>query len=312
MALHQQRQAKCREVRAASMAQHLQQRQQNQQKQPKYSPNDIQMADNIREFYRTPTMLAEDESFNPHGQLQPEHQLREEEHEEEHEQERGGWKAISIEEPSSTSYDMNSLVEEPDVQEPQAQEVKSEMFGEGDKFSHQTPLWLPSEEDRRTPTLPWTSSIDADVLIEVGTASNSGGGRRKSTKKTPAPPPPSMTRSQTHSLTSPNPKNERICPRAPYSSRYFCAILVNYDKYDSECRLAGLSRESVTSLHRAMVQCPKPLSLTSLVDTEFSNYPRTHLHSQSSLLSPIPLLPSLGPALNRAINTALIVTTITI
>lgn len=202
MALHQQRQAKCREVRAASMAQYLQQRQLSQQKQSRNSSNDTQMADNIREFYRTPTMLAEDEPFYPHGQLQQEHQLREEEHEEEHEQERGGWRAMSVEEPSSTSYDVNSLVEEPDVQESRAQEARSDVFGEGDKFSQQTPLWLPSEEDRRTPTLPWTSSLDADILIEVGTTPTSGSGRRKSTKKTPAPPPPSVTRSQARRRSS--------------------------------------------------------------------------------------------------------------
>ncbi|VDK23816.1 unnamed protein product [Taenia asiatica] len=273
MALHQQRQAKCREVRAASMAQHLQKRQLNQQKQSQNSSNDTQMADNIREFYRTPTMLAEDEPFYPHGELQQEHQLREEEHEEEHEQGRGGWRAMSIEEPSSTSYDVNSLVEEPDIQEPRAQGARSDVFGEGDKFSQQTPLWLPSEEDRRTPTLPWTSSLDADTLIEAGTTSTSGSGRRKSTKKTPAPPPPPVNWSQAHSLTRPNPKNEWFCSRAPHSSRCLCTTLVNYDKYDSECRLAGLNRESVTSLHRAMVQCPKPLSLTSLVDTEVEKMP---------------------------------------
>ncbi|KAL5111835.1 hypothetical protein TcWFU_003759 [Taenia crassiceps] len=38
-------------------------------------------------------------------------------------------------------------------------------------------------------------------------------------------------------------------------------------------RLAGLNRESVTSLHRAMIQCPKPLSLSSLVDTEVEKVP---------------------------------------
>ncbi|KAL5112479.1 hypothetical protein TcWFU_007274 [Taenia crassiceps] len=202
MALHQQRQAKCREVRAASMAQHLQHHQLSQQKQPQNSSNDTQMADNIREFYRTPTMLAEDEPFYPHGQHQQEHQLQEEEHEEEHGQERGGWRAMSIEGPSSTSYDVNSLIEEPDVQEPRAQEVRSDAFEERDKFSQQAPLWLPSEEDRRTPTLPWTSSLDADMLIEVGTTPTSGSGRRKSTKKTPAPPPPPVIRSQARRRSS--------------------------------------------------------------------------------------------------------------
>ncbi|CDS40324.1 hypothetical protein EmuJ_000790000 [Echinococcus multilocularis] len=337
MALHQQRQAKCREVRAASMAQHLQQQQLNQQKQPHNSSNDTQMADNIREFYRTPTMLAGDEPFYSHGQSQQEHQLREEEHEEGFEQGRGGWRGTLIEEQSSTSYDVNSLVEGPDAQDSRAQEAREEVFRKGDKFSPQIPLWLPAEEDRRTPTLPWTSSLDAETLMEVDTTLIPGSGRRKSTKKTPAPPPP-VTRSQAHSPTSPNPENERLCSRASHSLRCLCATLANYVKYYSACRLACLNRESVTSLHRALVQCPKPLSLTSLVDAEVEKIPtqptsrtqsspasgfhyskaspcqftRPHVHIPTLRSFPLPpMLLSLGPALNRANNTTLIVTAIT-
>lgn len=214
MALHQQRQAKCRQVRAASMAKQRQeqekrQRQQNQQSQN--SNRDTQMADNIREFYRTPTMLVEDEP--PFYQEEPEEeevdrkQYPEEKeygYEQEHER-RDAWRAISTEEPSSTSYDVNSFAEDPDSHGTSAPQGGGDVFTSKrlDKFSPNTPLWMPPESDRRTPTLPWTSSLDADTLMEAKAASSSSatagaGGRRKSTKKTPAPPPP-MTRGRSPS-----------------------------------------------------------------------------------------------------------------
>ncbi|KAM7539940.1 hypothetical protein Aperf_G00000022612 [Anoplocephala perfoliata] len=207
MVLHQQRQAKCRQVRAASLA---------KQQQRKVT-SDTKAADNIREFYRTPTMLAEDEppfyteEREDHQQYPEETEEKEYGYEQEHE--RGdNWRATSSEEPTSTSYDLNSLAEEPGARATQESDVLSGGSEGLDQFN-QVPLWMPSEADRRTPTLPWTSSLDADTVIEAKASSSSTptpvavGGRRKSTKKTPAPPPPSVIRkpspsdSDTSSLT---------------------------------------------------------------------------------------------------------------
>lgn len=211
MALHQQRQAKCRQVRAASLAkQHQQQQQKQLRDQQRNVTSDAQIADNIREFYRTPTMLTEDEApFYPeeredHQQCSEETEEKEYGYEQEHE--RGDtWRATSSDEPSSTSYDVNSLVEEPEAHGMSSRAPHgSDVFSGGseglDQFNQQGSLWMPSEADRKTPTLPWTSSLDADTLMEAKAASSSTptpgavGGRRKSTKKAPAPPPPSVNR----------------------------------------------------------------------------------------------------------------------
>ncbi|VDO08919.1 unnamed protein product [Rodentolepis nana] len=205
MALHQQRQAKCRQVRAASMAKQRQEQQKRHQHHNQQSQNSnkvSQMADNIREFYRTPTMLVEDDpafyreepdevdnQHHPEGneyRYVPEHERRD------------SWRAVSNEEPSSTSYDVNSFAESSDLHGARAPQSGGDAFtNEGlDQLNPKAPLWVPPESDRRTPTLPWTSSLDADTLIEAKAASSSSaasGSRRKSTKKTPAPPPP-MTR----------------------------------------------------------------------------------------------------------------------
>ncbi|KAM3178603.1 hypothetical protein ACTXT7_002230 [Hymenolepis weldensis] len=218
MALHQQRQAKCRQVRAASMAKQRQRQEEKQQRQNQQSQNsnrDTQMAENIREFYRTPTMLVEDEP--PFFQEEPEEEVdrkqypeeKEYGYEQEHERE-DAWRAISTEEPSSTSYDVNSFAEDPDSHGTSAPQGGGDVFTSKrlDKFNPNAPLWMPPESDRRTPTLPWTSSLDADTLMEAKAASSSSaaavaGGHRKSTKKTPAPPPPMIRgRSPSDSDTS--------------------------------------------------------------------------------------------------------------
>uniref|UniRef100_A0A5K3F2M0 Uncharacterized protein n=1 Tax=Mesocestoides corti TaxID=53468 RepID=A0A5K3F2M0_MESCO len=185
MALHQQRQAKCREVRAASLAQQL--------NQHIKSPSSTRMADNIREFYRTPTMLAEDEPL--FSADQPNQEKLEE----------GGggdiWGAASLDDPSTTSYDVNSLADDSGAQESQLRPTTNEAFADGYHFDQHTSLWIPSEEDRRTPTLPWTSSLDADTLVDTG-PSTSTNRRRKSTKTTPAPPPPPTKRIQARRSSS--------------------------------------------------------------------------------------------------------------
>ncbi len=210
------------------MAQQQQQQQQQmaaaaQMHQPSQPPNGTPLADNIREFYRTPTMLAEDPFF-----------AEDQEHRQQtgYDEEEtgvggggGGWRATSLDEPSSTSYDVNSLVEdtepEPQVHHQQhlQQQQQPDLFineGALDDFTQQRvqdePLWLPSVQDRRTPTLPWTSSLDADAILDSPTAtatptqattsSAAAGGRRKSTKKTPAPPPPPVKRIQARKTSS--------------------------------------------------------------------------------------------------------------
>nr|CDS27960.1 hypothetical protein HmN_000780700 [Hymenolepis microstoma] len=202
MALHQQRQAKCRQVRAASLAKQRQEQQKRQQQQNQQSQNSNrvnQMADNIREFYRTPTMLVEDEPAffrEEHDEVDRQHYPEGNEYGyvPEHER-RESWRATLNEEPSSTTYDVNSFAEDPDLHGQRAPRSGGDVFtNEGlDQLNPKAPLWVPPESDRRTPTLPWTSSLDADTLMEAKAASSSSaaaGSRRKSTKKTPAPPPP--------------------------------------------------------------------------------------------------------------------------
>lgn len=203
MALHQQRQAKCRQVRAASMAQQQQLQMQQQQQSNQRLSDKTEMAADIREFYRTPTMLAEDVEQSQHVHKHLKKTGKAEDHEARMSVD--GWRVVtSTEDPSSTSYDVHSLVDEPGVH---GDTRALGVFGEGGgQFDSHAPIWLPSGEDRRTPTLPWTSSLDVDTLMEVGGTPTSvtlvGGGRRKSTKKTPAPPPPPITRSQTYKKSS--------------------------------------------------------------------------------------------------------------
>ncbi|VDD75000.1 unnamed protein product [Mesocestoides corti] len=235
MALHQQRQAKCREVRAASLAQQL--------NQHIKSPSSTRMADNIREFYRTPTMLAEDEPL--FSADQPNQEKLEE----------GGggdiWGAASLDDPSTTSYDVNSLADDSGAQESQLRPTTNEAFADGGGSPNANPAL---DFVARCRHISRHRSLDFD----------------KST--------PKIDENDSRATTSTHKENTGseilfrllhilsniVQPSTVIDTYYASLRVVDAFKASLPSRLAGLNRESVTSLHRAMTTCTKQPSLTSL------------------------------------------------
>ncbi len=192
-ALHQKRQAKCREVRAASLAvtgtvdnttpSSTLYGQVAGPRSVSVDPRSNGDVDVVREFYRTPTLLAEDPGFSAVDRSNAAESLDD------------VFGAGTAPPQVFVRADSEDVAGPPD-QDPFTDEV----FVNPALFDSSGPLWIPPPADRRTPTLPWCQedqdledqapAVQQRPQEQARPAPSLGEVGRRSSKARRAPPPP--------------------------------------------------------------------------------------------------------------------------